>query len=113
LDEINISDQGRNKTGKEIVFWVAGEFEDISQSSMEKPYKIINSIDVRAKSTSYNLLLFHHQDWWNEKGPNYNLRFKPGELYEVWINYKVFSNKFIYGYCCIKQQREILFTMRA
>lgn len=113
LNEINISEQGRNETGKKIVFWIAGEIEDLREDSMKRSYKIINSIDVSAKKTSYNLLLFHHQDWWNEKHPNYNLKFKPGEIYEVWINYKLYSMKFISGYCCIKQPRERLFTMRA
>jgi len=80
---------------------------------MKRSYKIINSIDVSAKKTSYNLLLFHHQDWWNENHPNYNLKFKPGEIYEVWINYKLYSMQFISGYCCIKQARERLFTIRA
>lgn len=113
LNEINVSDQVRNETGNKFVFWIAGELQDLTPDSMRRPYKIINSIHVPAKSTSYNLLLFHHQDWWDTKHPNYNLTFKPGKIYEVWINYKIYSMKFISGYCCLKQPRDRLFTMRA
>ena len=83
-----IDDNG-NETGTVYNFSMAGVYPDISPYSFEKRYIIKESFILDPHAITSTVIVFHIEPWWDpENDFYYNFRFKKGQKYSVYINFK-------------------------
>ncbi len=76
------------ETGKEYRYFLAGEYQDISSASFREPYSVKRSFTLDPHSLSLRVLVFHVENWWDEKDDRYNFKFVSTRSFRVYIDYQ-------------------------
>lgn len=82
-----LDDEGK-ETGKEYRFFLTGEYPDISSNAFKEEYSVKRSFTLEPHSVSLRVLVFHIENWWDDKGDLFNFKFKSGQTFRVYIVYQ-------------------------
>jgi hypothetical protein len=78
---------GEGQEGKELRFFMAGEYPEISSRSFAEHYAIGKSFVLEPRSITPKVLVFHIQDWWDEESTYHDFRFSGGDSFHVYIGF--------------------------
>ena len=81
-------DSSGEPTTREHRFSLAGEYSEISSQAFNEGHSIKRSFTLQPHSISLKTLLFHVEEWWNEKGSTYSFRFPPDKTYQMKIGFQ-------------------------
>ncbi|PWB73202.1 MAG: hypothetical protein C3F07_10125 [Anaerolineales bacterium] len=82
-------DSNGNETGETITFYLAGEYQDISSASFIERYSVIRSFIIQPHTITLKTLLFHIENWWDDKGSTFSFHFTGGSIYKAYVSYEV------------------------
>jgi len=84
----------KKKLGILIIFFLAGEYPDISSNSFAELYNIEESFILAPHSLSCKVLVFHIENWWDESNElYYKFKFTGGKKYQVYIGFETNLNE--------------------
>jgi len=84
------------ETGKELRFPLAGGYPEISSKTFAEHYEYfehVNSFSLDPHSVSRKVLVFHVEQWWDDKSSLHKFRFKGNENYRVYIGFQLNLDK--------------------
>ena len=79
------------ETENETIFYMAGEYPEISKNAFSEFYSIKESFIVDPHTITQTVIVFHIEEWWNytdENSQNFSFfSLKKDKKYSVYINY--------------------------
>ena len=84
-------DHNGYETKNETIFYMAGEYPEISNKAFAEPYSIKESFILAPRTITQTVIVFHIEKWWNytdETSENFSFfSLKKDENYSVYINF--------------------------
>lgn len=87
LTLVKIDTNGKETTDK-LQYYLAGEYKDISYETFLNYYVPKNSFSVEPDTIASRALVFHIDNWWDDKSANFTHRFTRGEKYNAYLSYQ-------------------------
>jgi hypothetical protein len=95
-----IDNNGKETGNNPIIFYLAGDYQDISATAFTVKYNTKSSFIIDPHTITQKTLVFHINNWWDDKGSTYSFRFVGGTKYKANIAYEINSDPETIIYLC-------------